>query len=446
MTRLRLSDKEREKYRNDPLVKAWITRLLKGSEKTAAMWPTGLFSIFHQTHTTPSAVVAMTKHELRDLGEAYEAAERERGTKPSTISMRLAVLRNFIHSSSEDTVLPSGFFKVKGSNASKHEAALTDDQIQILRAKANLREDVLITLVLGGSARAGVFGNYHGDDGAKLGDVTNLVLERDGQPVVEWTAVPAWLTVRETLSKAGHEYLMPIGETAQEVLANYLRTRRIEGEKLTPESPLIRRDRTDATGRPHFPTSSDVGEYVRSALNRAHLGGRPTVLRTTWESRMVECEMDGKVQPRISRFWGGRAGETADIYSVHRGGGNLGETFMSRMRTAYLLCEPSLGMAPPAQRAPAQTARVGVLLDAGYTQQQVDEMGPLTESKMIEAFMAKHAERRAAKPLRIPTGMKAGDQTVADGDAVQAYIDAGWRFVSPFNVTQAIMVWPAASA
>jgi site-specific recombinase XerC len=431
MARLKLSVKERERYLNDPLVKRWVARLEKGSEKTATMWPSGLTAILHLTKKTPSEVVGMTKAQLIDLAEEYERVERKRGTAASTIASRLGFLRNFVQYSS-DIQLPTGTFKVKGGSDSKEEAALTRDQLHATLSSANQREASVIVLMAQSGLRPGVIGNFEGTDGATIGDVRDLKV--DGG--VEWTASPAVIRVRRELSKAGHSYLSLIGSQAQDILGEYLKSRQRGGEQLTSKSPLIRTD----GGR--FPRSSEVGDYARNALKRAKVEARPYALRTTFVSRLSAAEADGLVTHEFRLFWSGHRGDTSATYAVNRG--QLDDRMLDRMREAYRRCEPLLSTVHlPDQKEDRDTLlKVGLLRYVrGYSKEEAERLAADPNVDVRELILKKNSaatESGGEKPL---PPKRDGEQRVIEAEATAAYLDAGWQFKSELNGTKAVVEW-----
>ena len=428
MTRLKLSADERLRYLNDPLVKRWVTRLAKGSDKTATMWSSGLTIFFHLTETTPKRLASMKKQELMDLADRYEAIERARGTRSTTIASRLGFVRNFVQFSS-DIMLPTGTFKVKGGNDSKEEAALSREQLHAVLASANLREKVCVALMSQSGLRPGVMGNFDGTDGLRVDDVIDMHVDRK----VEFVASPAILRVRKELSKAGHSYLTMVGEQAQDVVRLYVESRLRNGETITADSPLVRTD----GGR--FARSSEVGDYVRNAFKRAKVTARPYSCRTTFISRLSACEADGLVTHEYRLFWSGHRGDVSATYSVNRG--HLDERTLSRMRDSFRKCEALLATVTP------QDPRKALLIEANSTMLQIAGYDEVEAQRLAQdpgsdiAALAKARLGGATVDVVIAPPKRIGEQRVVDADAAGRYLEAGWTFKSPLNGTKAVVEW-----
>jgi site-specific recombinase XerC len=437
LTRLRLSDKERAKYLEDPAMKRWIARLEKGSAKTAAMWPSGLVAFFHLTGTTPSKVAKMTKTQLVDLAESYEKAERDRGTMASTIAARLGFLRNFVQYVGDER-LPVGTFKVKGANLATEEPALTREQLRAIDENANVRERVLLSLR---GLRPGSIGNFDGTDGLRVGDVRGMRIEGT---TVSFDGPVSFAMVRPELSKAGNRYFFPFGEEAQGRIRAYLEQRIRKGETITKESALI------VTDGGRFPRSSEVGDYIRTAMQRAKVEARPYALRTTWETRISEAENDSAVSHEYRLAWAGRRGaDTSAIYSVNRG--LLDEKTFARMAESYRRCEPYLAMT---EKVDTKAELLGSLAKA-IEQATGKSSGNLKGDDLVRAirdalgsstteepaFAAPAPEKPAILPAK-----RVGEQRSIDAEVVGSYLDAGWSFKSPLNSHLAVVEWTGPAA
>jgi integrase len=348
--RLLIPTEDREKFETDPLIRRWVQRLAKGSEKTATMWSSGLNVFTYEMDVTPKELAHLSKLELQEMAERFETKEKARGIRGSTVAFRLSCVRHFVQFSG-NTILPSGTFKVGGANESTEESALTREQLHSVLVKAPLRTKVIVSLMAQSGLRPGVIGDLHGKDGLLLGALRDFDLD-----ALTFSAEPSFLRVPKALSKGGFSYESLIGEEGQALLHDYLLDRRNRGEKLTAESPLIL---TDA-GR--LPRSSEVGDYVRSGFKMAGLSMRPYALRTTFETRMREAEGDGLVTHDQSEFWAGHSGDMSHTYVEGRG--SLTEKMVAQMRTAYSRCESILSSVPKSSAAQDRARNIADLIAA----------------------------------------------------------------------------------
>jgi len=102
-------------------------------------------------------------------------------------------------------------------------------------------------------------GNYTGTDGLRVRDFPEMRIE-DGQVVFD--KIPTMVIVRPELSKAGHQYFTFLSEEGCEYLKDYLEERIKGGEKLTPNSPIIR---PKVTPKP-FIRTVNIGDMIREAI------------------------------------------------------------------------------------------------------------------------------------------------------------------------------------
>ena len=98
------------------------------------------------------------------------------------------------------------------------------------------RASAVMCLVAQSGVRLEVLGNAQGNDGLRVGDLPELKIHLDH---VEFTKIPALVSVRPSLSKTNHRYLTFLPKEACDHLMAYLNNRLSEGEKLNPDAPMI---------------------------------------------------------------------------------------------------------------------------------------------------------------------------------------------------------------
>lgn len=130
--------------------------------------------------------------------------------------------------------------KIKNENkneTTEDEQVPKPEEVINLIFKANPRGKVSISLMAYSGIRPKVLGNYEGKDGLVLGDIEDLDIEK-----LEFTKKPAKINIRSSLSKTDNRYFTFLNEKGCRYFIGYLRERSNRGEKLGPNSPLLKID------------------------------------------------------------------------------------------------------------------------------------------------------------------------------------------------------------
>ena len=214
----------------------------------------------------------------------------------------------------------------------------TAEELRDLLAAATPRGRAIIALVAFTGVRPGVLGNFKGTDGLQIRDLPELTYE-DGRIV--FSQSPTVVRVRIELSKVAHPYLTFLGEEGIEHVRRYLQSRLDSGEKLAPNSPIIRcapgfevmgkREGADNRGSP-FIVSANVTGDVRRAIDKCRWQARPYVLRRYFETQLFNASWKGLVPRDWITFWAGHQGDIEAVYTLHKG---LPDGLIEEMREAY---------------------------------------------------------------------------------------------------------------
>ena len=157
---------------------------------------------------------------------------------PPNIRNHVKLLRSWF---SHNGIEIAGRIKVGKSKTVRvaKEVVPNQDELRRIMEAASLRAKVTISLMAFGGVRPQVLGNFLGDDGIRVGDFREMTI-KDGK--VGFKQTPTMFVIRETLSKAGHEYVSFLPPEGCRYLAEYLEQRIEQGEKLTPDSVLFTSD------------------------------------------------------------------------------------------------------------------------------------------------------------------------------------------------------------
>ena len=400
----------RDELHRDSDVKRWFDNLARGSRATGDVWLRRLRAFCIQTRTTPKELARLKQRSLRDLFFDFISSEERRGSSGPYIAHTIAVAKSWLRFN--DVTPPAGL-KIRGADRVREETALSPEQIRKIMNIATPRERVAIALMSQAGVRPEVLGAYQGEDGLRLRDLPELRIEGS---TFSFTKTPTLIVVRPDLSKARHKYLTWLGTDGTNLLKDYLETRLKTGESLTSESSVLRPE----TSTKAFIRTLKIGAAIRRAIRAAGFEGtRPYVLRTTFATRMLECENSGKVSHAYWTFWFGHKGEMSAVYTTNRG--KLASSTVEQMRESYRRCESALTSSAPTE-AEIRRGVAKVLLESlGYSSQELEkvDLGSADQVRVL-------TQRRVA-----PSPKK---QALVTVDELPGYLEAGWTFVG--NVGQ----------
>ena len=112
--------------------------------------------------------------------------------------------------------------------------------------------------------RPQVLGDHKGQDGLRLSDLPELRIEGDR---VSFEMIPTMVKVRRNLSKARHPYFSFLPKEGCTYLAEYLESRIMGGEELTPDSPVIGHKMRRQAINP-FVRTVKLGGLIRRSMRR----------------------------------------------------------------------------------------------------------------------------------------------------------------------------------
>jgi integrase len=395
---------------DDEDIRRWYDNRARGSFATADVGLRRLRAFCSQTRMTPRALVRLKPRQLRDLFLDFISAEERRGASGPYIAHTVSVASSWLRYN--DVVPPPGL-KIRNADHIREESALSPEQIRAIMNIATPRERVAIALMSQAGVRPEVLGSYRGEDGLRIRDLPEIAIEGTK---VSFAKTPTPIIVRPELSKARHKYLTWVGTEGTKLLEDYLESRIKTGEKVGPDSSVLRAESSPRA----FIRTLKIGVAVRRAFRAAGFSGiRPYVLRTTFATRMLECENAGKVSHAYWTFWFGHKGEMSAVYTTNRG--RLASSMVEQMRESYRRCEPTLtGSGQSEGEVRREVARV-LLESLGYSTKDLEgvDLGNVDQVRTL-------TQRRVA-----PSPKK---QALVAVDDLPGYLEAGWTFVG--NVGQ----------
>lgn len=118
----------------------------------------------------------------------------------------------------------------------KNEKVPSQDELKRILLSGDRKTRAVCVLMAHSGVRPEVIGNYYGNDGLRVGDLPEMEI-KEGK--VSFSKTPTMMFVRSELSKTKNQYITFLSEEGCNYLKDYLEERLMEGEKITPESPLI---------------------------------------------------------------------------------------------------------------------------------------------------------------------------------------------------------------
>ena len=207
--------------------------------------------------------------------------------------------------------------------SSKYNGELIPSKLDLqhLFEKSTTRGRVIISLMAFSGLRPESIGNYVGNDGIRLKDLSGLDLSDPTEP--KFTDFPIKIMVRDTqnavtrLSKNGSAYWTMAGHQTMQYILDYLQERIRNGEKLTPESPLIRHS-GHGYGKNNTlkerPDTEHIRREIRTSMRRSGITQRPYVLRRYFMQTLSTAELKGFITMEWRLFLSGHSGNIQSTY------------------------------------------------------------------------------------------------------------------------------------
>ena len=225
---------------------------------------------------------------------------------------------------------------------------MQEELATILRA-AGQDARVAVSLVSQTGIRLGVLGNHEGNDGLRLKDLEGIEIDNDAK-AVKFTVLPFFVTVREELSKSRSQYLTLAGDETARHLKEYLQQRMRRGETLTGESPVLR----PAHVRKTFIRTTNVSDKIRQAIRAAGFPWRSYVLRSYFDTQLLQAESKGLIVRDYRVWWMGHRGDIEHTYTLNKR--TLPKNLLEDIRESYRRCMSLLQSEPPTGNSSSESS------------------------------------------------------------------------------------------
>ena len=348
MTKQQLLKARHKQLLNDPDVRRWYSNIARESKLTADVRLRRLGRFCERHNITPKNIIEIGQSDIKKLDDLMlddVSYLEDQGYAPSYIEDIVKSMRSWL---SHNYIQATHKIKIKNADIPvtlENEVIPTRKQLDQVMVSASPRTRTIICIMGFAGVRPQVLGKHDASDGLKISDVEGLRITPDGKVFFE--KIPAKVTVRRPLSKAGHQYFTFLPKLGCDCLAGYLRERLSHGEIILSDSPVITINYGYSTKRRPNPVAKD-SKFVRTSRIsnsvkdsfRVILKERPYVLRSYFDSHLLEAENNHKIAHAYRQFFMGHKGDIEAKYTTNKQ--SLAESMKDDMRKAYAESLPYL--------------------------------------------------------------------------------------------------------
>jgi integrase len=393
----------------------------------------------------PERVVELATKDPDRLGEmlvGYAARMKRKGQLDSTIVKSLGGLRSYL---TFRHVKFDSYPKLEPIQAASlaRERVPSPEELGRVLERLTLRGRSVALLMAHTGLRPGVLGNYGGDRGLVLGDLTELDIAG-----LKFKEIPFVVRVPANLSKTRVSYVsFGTGQLARALIA-YLAERREAGEKLAPDSPVIRRRPTerlrgvarqstiDAEHR--FLRTTGVTQEVAEALHASVPQGvtwRAYVLRSYCSTRLMLGPMGRDLREAIL----GHDGGIASRYNV---GKRWGDELLAEARREYANASEFLETSTQGKTNVAAEFRRTLLDVAGLPEEEVGRHMKDSNEELLAILRVKLLGGQAGAASKPVDGVGRGTQRPVSLSEAERLLAEGWTFVASFGPGRVLLQPP----
>lgn len=424
----------------DPNFLLWYKNIKRGRVSTAYEWVRKFGQIHTRFDKKPADIAKMSVKEAGDFLLDMISRLEEEKKSGNYISNYIKPVKSWLNF---NDVYVQKKIKIKDRHKLTKfdkERVPTQTEVGQIIGAGDYRSKTMCTLMPFSSFRPEVFGNYLGNDGLMVKDFPEMVVDPVAKKVT-FTKIPTMVVVRDSLSKAGHEFFSFYHAEGCTYLARLLESRMEGGEPISADSPIFTQKKLVGIGKHRvafhgFLRTSNLTQNMKKAITDAGYSWRPYVLRRYFDTRMMLAEADGIIIRDWRVFWMGHKGSMEAVYTVNKG---LSEDVIEKMRAAYAkaadryLTTTSIRNEGTQDMVRAEMYKT-VLEMAQFTPQEIESLGDL--SKLNSSDITKILEEKQKANIGLKNG---GSQKVVLRSEVREYLTQGWTFVDWLTEDEAII-------
>jgi integrase len=378
---------------------------------------------------------------LKGIVSEYVRTEQAAGRKAKYVLNVWWGVRSFLASIG---AAPDWNPKVEKTEADEEDTARTvpthEQFRQLASAVKSGRDRAVVFLLASSGVRIGALATqFEPADGLRLKHLPELRL--GDEPNFE--KVPFAIRVPAFLSKGKNAYYTFGSHEAADAVLAMLKERQHGGEVLTLESPLIlpdtrgRSSERRAKDGASFMVRKALAERVKLAMGRVSPAGSrwsAHTLRAWFSTQMESCESRGQISRTRREFFMGHSLGVDGDYNVER---PLSPAKLDELRASYARCEAALSTAQASSNTERdmQTRKV-MLRIVGFTEEELAKID--LAGKTDEEIIQLAENKRSASDVG---PIRPGQRAVAVRE-VGNLLAAGWEYVAPLGVDQAILRAP----
>jgi len=300
----------------------WYDNLARSSVVTAEVRLRKLGKFCENNKMTPKELIELGLKDPRAVADLLEdnitSMEKKRYA-PQYIKTVITAVKSWLHHFDIEVKRRIKIANVDATPTLVDERVPEASELTELFNRANLRSGAVMALMGKAGLRPQVLGNHNATDGLMVQDLPELEVIHG---IARFTKTPARVVIRRTLSKAGHKYFSFITETGAEKILAYLNQRMIDGEILSPESPVI----VPFSKYKRFRGKNETKKFLCTAIierdvrltMRPRFKWRPYVLRAFFDTQLLIAESRGKIAHDFRVFFMGHTGSMEAKYTTNK--------------------------------------------------------------------------------------------------------------------------------
>ncbi|RLI96800.1 MAG: site-specific integrase [Candidatus Aenigmatarchaeota archaeon] len=351
----------------DADVRRWYENVARGSEVTADVYLRRLGAFCKHFKLKPKRLVSLSQDELYNLLLDYVSALERAGRAGSYIESALKAVKSWLAHNGIEIKRKIRIRGARDTPSLRDERVPTQQELRRIFLSGDKKTRAACVLVAHSGLRLMTLGNYRGVDGLRVKDLPEIRIEGER---VKFEQIPTMIIVRPELSKTRHQYFTFLSEEGCQYLKDYLEERMLNGECLTPNSPIIR---PKVASKP-FIRTVNIGDTIRNAIRKAGFSWRPYVLRAYFDTQLMLAESKGLVLRDYRQFWMGHKGDIENQYTTNKC--RLPESVIEDMRETYKKSQEFLQTTKPeiSREKLAEEFRKQLLLVAGFTPEEISKL------------------------------------------------------------------------
>jgi hypothetical protein len=425
-----------------PDFKRFYNNLARNSEITADERMRILYRFLIRFNFTPTTLIETAQKDrkkIEDILMDFTTQLNNEGKAPGYIRNYIKAVKTWLSHNGIELKQ-----RINTGNQNEHptiedEVIPTKEELKQVLNYADDRGRTSIALMSQSGLRPESLGDAKGEDGLKISDLPELVIEED---TVSFAKIPMVVFVRASLNKARHKYFTFLSEEGCSYLKAYLEKRLAGGEKLTGTSAVIAYKLgysetgfgVEGKRSVNHVTTKTLTKEIRDAM-RPRFSWRPYVFRSYFDTQLMVAENHGKLSHAYRQFFMAHKGDIEAQYTTNKG--RLPQDVIEDMRESYRKCQEYLQTTiteTASEERIKESFRKQLLLVTGWKPEEVEDM----DLSMDDAEFQETVRKRL---LGVTKGMESSQRVVSVGE-IDKFLSKGWGYVASLPGNRVILREP----